>query len=175
MNRQNLFAKIFFASLVIAGLSSCHEKGCTDKNAINYNVAADQDDGSCIVCKTTVNNIGEESSFLIDENWGSPHYNQVVAKFNVSQDRSTPNNQICGTGTNTLGLKIESLVSEKMSFSYHVYSYNGPLYFNYNNSVSVDGHATSDEGVIYTITDGSTNEITDDSVAAYTVSDIIYF
>ena len=46
MNKSKIYNLLFFGFLLT--FTSCKEPGCTDKNAINFNIEANQDDNSCI-------------------------------------------------------------------------------------------------------------------------------
>src|SRR6267154_48026 len=90
-------------------LSACHERGCTNRDAINYNNIADQDDGSCIVCKTTSTFIDSTSVRARNPNYGTPYYQQFVARFILTQYCLTQSDKECGSTSNSVHLQIQNL------------------------------------------------------------------
>ncbi|NEN24939.1 hypothetical protein G3O08_15670 [Cryomorpha ignava] len=57
MNTTRILIVLF--TLVI--ISACEREGCTDKDALNFDISADNDDGSCIHCPA-----GSGASILLD-------------------------------------------------------------------------------------------------------------
>src|SRR5205085_12693169 len=109
---------LFFTMIILTvayTLSSCHEKGCTDKNAINYNSVADQDDGSCITCHSETDTLGTIETDLFDNNFSSPHYGQNVATFYVTQVKNKFAYSECGVNECIIKVRIQSLVNSKMT------------------------------------------------------------
>ena len=141
MQDKKIFALycIIFCSLA---LSICKEKGCTNPAAINYSSIADEDDGSCIICKSSQTEIGSGSCNLVDFNSGGPHWNDVVAAFTISQRSVVYNNSACGSGECVFYLSVHSLVPENMDINFHIQC-SGNVFFNFNGFVTVNGNQTT--------------------------------
>ena len=123
-----LFEKnlLFFLCLISAvQFSGCKKaEGCMDPLAINYNITAEKDDGSCRYCKTTESDAGSAQKSFLDYNSQSAYYNQFVVLFVVKQIYITHNDKSCGETKFTCSLKISNLVNKEIEFDYHYKVFN---------------------------------------------------
>ena len=134
------FTSLFLLVFLFSS-SSCQQKGCTDKNAINYNSVADVDDGSCITCSSETDTLGTISAELWDNNFSSPHYNQNVATFYVTQVKNNYVYTECGTNNCYFPVKVKSLVNERMTFTFNLQA-SGNIFFNYQRNITIEGNET---------------------------------
>ena len=172
---KNLIGSIFTVVICLLIFSSCHQKGCTNQLALNYDATADQDDGSCIVCKTTQTQIDTTSVYLIDTYFQSPYYNQRVARFFLNQQVQTFSDKLCGKATSTISLTIQSLVSKNMYVYYNVRTFSGPVNVSAYNTIYVAPYETLDEKVIETFNNPPFIPMSLDSIYVQANNQIIYY
>ena len=169
---------IFKCAIVLASsvllFSSCHQRGCTDVKAVNYNVTADEDDGSCIVCDTMLSNLDSMTIYLKDKMPGSIHYNQNVARFFLDQNIFTPSDKACGKEYSPVNLYIESLVNEKMYINYRISTVDGPIYIYYSADAYIETFETFNAGEILKYNNPPFFNIGLDSLNV-TAYDLIYY
>jgi|GEM_PF-2151682 len=172
--------KLFFNIIILSALcisifSSCtKQRGCTNKNAVNFNVTADEDDGTCIVCHTIKTDIDSVKIYLKDKKFGSPHYNQLVARYSLIQRMETPSDKVCGKEISKVSLKIESLVTQNMYFNYSINRFSGPVYISYYDNVIIDAGDSVSVGTIVTFNNPPFLIISLDSLTVSS-SDITYY
>jgi len=124
-------------------LQACSDKGCTDKNALNYNVVANKDDGSCEFCDSTYTLIGQDSIFLIDEHSSSSHYQEVVAKFVVTQRTLKHNYSTCGDDKCTVTYTVENLCNQDFDLNYNLQYGGSNIFINTDNFITVMANHTN--------------------------------
>jgi hypothetical protein len=128
MKAKHLIILIPIVIGIVLLFNGCKQKGCTNKSALNYNITAQEDDGTCIYCTTTITPEGTISASLIDNNGSSVHYNQVVAIFNVSQLSKSFNYVSCGTDSCLLSVSIQNLVNQEIVFNYDLFTSTGDVF-----------------------------------------------
>lgn len=107
---------------------SCKQDGCTDESAINFDITADVDDGSCEYCEFGSEVIGMQPFFIYDYNPDSPYFNQAIAKCEVIQLFENYNSSICGETGCFLEADIINLTK------HHIEDFSFILYINPTNT-----------------------------------------
>jgi len=96
-------------------LSCQKNEGCTNKKAINYDITADVDDGSCIICEETKEEIGTMSNILIvDGNINSPYFDVEILDLSLFQYDYTYNNSLCGTESCGIDMLVKNLIGDNI-------------------------------------------------------------
>jgi hypothetical protein len=135
-------ATIFILMTAPFLFNGCKEKGCTDRNAINFNSVADEDDGSCIICQGSTNIINPVFEDLFDNNSsGGPHPFQKVASVTVTQVKVQYTYTQCGTNNCYFFVDIQSIVPETMTFNFNL-QVSGNVSFNRFKVVTVGPYET---------------------------------
>jgi hypothetical protein len=138
-----------FLSLTTMALSSCHNKGCTNRDAVNFDITADEDDGSCVVCQTKTDDIAYKITYLRDNSSSSAYYGQLVATVYLHQFSETPNDKLCGGNKNNLNIKLKNLKNQNMYItSISMSDYSGPVdvYLNTNINATIAPGQIADLG-----------------------------
>lgn len=124
---NNYRTYIFLLGIMIFTIS-CKRDGCTDKVAINFDITAEKDDGSCDYCELQSEVIGMHPFFIYDYNSESPYYTQAIAKCDVIQIFENYNSSICGETGCFLEAEITNLTK------HHIEDFSFILYINPTNT-----------------------------------------
>jgi hypothetical protein len=149
ISKSTLFVCSIFFSVII--FSGCKEKGCTNPQAINYNSVADEDDGSCILCKGTTDTLTETTCNLYDNNFQSPFYGQIVGVFHVTQVKDNYPYAECGTNACRISVGFENLVNKTMILQYSLQcSGSIGISFSFQKTTTAPAQQTTEQGFIPT-------------------------
>jgi hypothetical protein len=126
---KNILPKSFILlSIAVLFFTSCHNSGCTNKNAVNFDITADEDDGSCVVCRTTTDDIAYKLTYLQDNSCCSEYSGQLVAIAYVHQFREIPNDKLCGSPKSNLNIRFKNLKEKTMQIqNFSVSEMSGPV------------------------------------------------
>lgn len=129
--------KLILLISIITVISSCKERGCTDKNALNYSSLANEDDGSCRFCTEKTAILDTNVFYFTDYNSNSQYYtDQVLSigvkefskKFSDTKCLSEQENEIaeCPINivfTNLTSKKEKFVFSIRIGFENQIYGY----------------------------------------------------
>ena len=129
---------------------SCKQKGCTDKNALNYNSAVNEDDGSCVYCHTESIFEGNQSYNSKDYNTSSQYYNMNVVKFTYTNYYISFNIKQCGSDFCKTSVIIQNLTSKTINFSCEFNLVPTQIVTTHNN-ITISPNESINFGVIFSI------------------------
>ncbi len=122
-------------------MTSCKEEGCTEKAALNYNITATKEDGSCIFCEETRENFGAFAVLVKDRNSFSPCYNEEILRIELSRRARRFNDGSCGTEECVVDARFTNLTDQditdlRFTISMQPFGY-APFLYSENDPLSV--------------------------------------
>ncbi|PCH92307.1 MAG: hypothetical protein COB85_08340 [Bacteroidetes bacterium] len=112
MNKLALLLCLLFIVIV----SSCKKEGCTDESAINYDIVANKDDGSCEYCIPAEEGRGSLTFYLIDDIFNSQYYNEQILRIDITGVRRVYSDASCGVLTCYADFTITNLIANNISY-----------------------------------------------------------
>ena len=167
--------KIFYILLgliIVALIDGCTQKGCTDKNALNYNVAADKDDGSCVYCKATSTQLTSVKGYLVDRN-GGPYFEDTVAVFNVTGTSMNFNDVKCGANSCNFFLTVQNKINKQITISFCEFEV-VPLFDTTMDNIVIPANSTHNYNQIFSISNNSISNCNPDAIDIFSSGTITY-
>jgi hypothetical protein len=168
---------IFIASIIIALsvlIDGCTQKGCTDKNALNYNAAADKDDGSCVYCKASSTQLTSVKGFLVDRNGGTnPYFQDTVAVFNITGTSMNYNDIKCGLNSCNFFLTIQNKINKQITVSFCEFEV-VPLFDTTMDNIVIPANGTRNYNQIFSISNNSVTNCNPTNIDIFNTGTISY-
>ena len=94
------------------------QEGCTDSAALNYDITAKEDNGSCEYCEVDSTFFGNGVYQIIDNTFGSPHYGEQIITITANKYNFEYSNGTCGNQGCKLKLVLKNnLTAENISIN----------------------------------------------------------
>lgn len=107
---------LLLSALLLTVLSACEQEGCTDPEALNFNVVADKDDNSCVYCNDTQRNqLGEAENIIIDGRWGTEYFEEPIINVKVLQHDKVFVYTDCGQSGCFIDVRITNIIDKEIS------------------------------------------------------------
>lgn len=137
-----ILAFIALSSLFI--YSGCTEKGCNDRNALNYDPVSNVNDGSCTYCDTPkVVHTGPVSNiFLVETNFSSQLYGDTIIEFVLDQYNKNYVDTKCGENDCSIEMRLYNFKNNTVTFSYTVDNNNGMRFTSNGTSLIIPPYGT---------------------------------
>ncbi len=114
MKSSSLFTLCALVLLVF--VSSCKQEGCTDREALNFNVAADEDDNSCVYCSDSQKNeLGRAINVVTDERWGTEYFGEPILDIDILQHDKIFTYTDCGQSGCFFDVRITNIIDKDIS------------------------------------------------------------
>lgn len=109
--------KVLIGYMIIALVFfSCDKnEGCTDEEALNFDITAEKDDNSCKYCIASSEIIGDIDIYLTDNNFGSQYYQQEIARVNIKHFKKSSNDESCGPSGCFFEARVYNLTDHTIS------------------------------------------------------------
>lgn len=134
----------FIVCIALLTHSGCTEKGCNDRNAINYDPVANTNDGSCSYCDSpkVVHTGPVNKIFLIETNFSSQFYGDTIIEFVLDQYNKNYPDTKCGENKCSVEMHLYNYKNNTVTFSYTVDNNNGMRFTSNGSNLIIPPYGT---------------------------------